>query len=50
MRITAEAKKRAIDFLKNEKLIDRCIRLTAELAEIPSEDACFVLHQSIVKL
>jgi len=36
--------------MSNKKLIDRCIRLIAELAEIPYKDACFALHQSIVEL
>ena len=36
--------------MSNKKLIDRCIRLIAELAEISYEDACFALHQSIVEL
>jgi N-acetylmuramic acid 6-phosphate etherase len=36
--------------MSNKKLIDRCIRLISELAEISYEDACFALHQSIVEL
>lgn len=36
--------------MSNKKLIDRCIRLIAELAEIPYKEACFALHQSIVEL
>jgi len=36
--------------MSNKKLIDRCIRLISELAEITYEDACFALHQSIVEL
>ena len=36
--------------MSNKKLIDRCIRLIAELAEISYEDACCALHQSIVEL
>ena len=33
--------------MSNKKLIDRCIRLISELAEIPYKDACFALHQTI---
>ena len=36
--------------MSNKKLIDRCIRLVAELAAISYKDACFALHQSIVEL
>ena len=36
--------------MSNKKLIDRCIRLISELAEITYEEACFALHQSIVEL
>ena len=36
--------------MSNKKLIDRCIRLIAELAEITYEEACYALHQSIVEL
>ena len=36
--------------MSNKKLIDRCIRLISELAEIPYKDACFALHQSIVEM
>lgn len=36
--------------MSNKKLIDRCIRLIAELAEISYKEACFALHQSIVEL
>jgi len=36
--------------MSNKKLIDRCIRLISELAQISYIDACFALHQSIVEL
>ena len=36
--------------MSNKKLIDRCIRLIAELGNISYEEACYDLHQSIVEL
>jgi N-acetylmuramic acid 6-phosphate etherase len=36
--------------MSNKKLIDRCIRLISELAQITYKEACFALHQSIVEL
>ena len=32
--------------MSNKKLIDRCVRLISELAEITYKEACFALHQS----
>jgi N-acetylmuramic acid 6-phosphate etherase len=36
--------------MSNKKLIDRCIRLISELAQITYKEACFALHQSIVEM
>ncbi|MFA7184412.1 MAG: hypothetical protein WC082_05945, partial [Victivallales bacterium] len=36
--------------MSNKKLVDRSIRLIAELAAISYEEACYALHQSIVEL
>ncbi len=36
--------------MSNKKLIDRCIRLISELAEVSYEEACLSLHQCIVEL
>ena len=36
--------------MSNKKLIDRCIRLISELAEISYEDACKALFQSVIEI